>query len=169
MALVFLGLGSNVGDSVATIKAAFAELAGELRNPKFSRLWRSRPRYMEDQPDFVNAAIAGETDLEPRALLGMIQGIEAAHGRDRSREQFKGPRPLDVDILLYGDRLIAEPDLLIPHPGLRERKFALLPLLDIAPRLVDPATGVRFSAIAASLPAQGIYLLGGDGYDYALA
>jgi 2-amino-4-hydroxy-6-hydroxymethyldihydropteridine diphosphokinase len=165
MVQVFLGLGSNMGDSASILASASAALSGLLKNARTSRLWRSRARYLEDQADFLNAAIVGETELEPRSLLAEIHKIEADHGRNRDVETFKGPRPLDIDILLYGDRLLAEPDLVIPHPGLRERKFAMLPLLELAPDLADPATGARFSAIAASLAPQGVYLLGHQSYD----
>lgn len=165
MPLVFLGLGSNVGDGPATIRSAFAELQLILAEARLSRLWRSRARYLEEQPDFVNAAACGITDLSPRELLQKVNAIEAAHGRDRSVELRKGPRPLDIDILLYGDRLVAERDLIIPHPGIAERKFVLLPLLELSPDLAHPATGEPFAAVAAALPPQGIYLMESDRYD----
>lgn len=160
MARVYLGLGANLGDGESTIRAAFVELEGLLVGAQLSRLWRSSPLYLEDQPDFINAAAAGETELSPRALLEAVNAIETAFGRDRSRERTKGPRPLDIDILLYGDLVMAEPDLVIPHAGLRERLFALLPLMDLEPSLVDPSTGMLFAKIASELPPQGIYLMG---------
>jgi 2-amino-4-hydroxy-6-hydroxymethyldihydropteridine diphosphokinase len=159
MARVFLGLGSNVGDSAATIRAAFAELSRILRTARLSRLWRSRALYVEDQPDFVNAATVGETELPPRELLVAVNEIESMFGRDRSRERVKGPRPLDIDILLYGDLIIREKDLIVPHSGLRERRFALEPLLDLDAGLLDPESGEAYSKVLESLPPQGIYLL----------
>ncbi|HRY56370.1 MAG TPA: 2-amino-4-hydroxy-6-hydroxymethyldihydropteridine diphosphokinase [Spirochaetia bacterium] len=165
MAVVYLGLGSNLGDAERSLREAFRELGGILGGARLSRLWRSKARYVEDQPDFLNAVAAGDCALPPRELLAAVNRIEAAFGRDRSRERIKGPRPLDIDILLYGERLVAEPDLVIPHPGLRERKFALLPLLELAPGLLDPASGRSFASILASLPPQGIYLLGHGDYD----
>jgi 2-amino-4-hydroxy-6-hydroxymethyldihydropteridine diphosphokinase len=159
MARVFLGLGSNVGDGAATIRAAFAELSRTLGGARLSRLWRSRALYVEDQPDFINAAAMGDTDLEPRAVLALINSVEAAFGRDRSLERPKGPRSLDIDILLFGDLRISSPELTIPHPGLKERLFALLPLLDLDGALADPSTGTPFAEIAEALPPQGIYLL----------
>jgi len=162
---VYLGLGSNLGDSADIVRKAFGELCLRLRRPRLSSLWRSRARYLTDQPDFVNAVAEGETSLSPRELLAMVNAVEAAFGRDRSKEIHKGPRSLDIDILLYGKKILAEADLIVPHPGLRERKFALLPLLELDPALADPVSGERFERILASLPSQGIYLHDRGGYD----
>jgi 2-amino-4-hydroxy-6-hydroxymethyldihydropteridine diphosphokinase len=162
---VFLGLGSNQGDSVAIVIGAYRELCRFLALPRLSRLWCSRAQYRMDQPDFINAVAAGETSLLPCGLLAAVNAVEAAFGRDRSKEISKGPRPLDIDILLYGKKIIAEDDLIVPHPGLRERKFALIPLLELEPELVDPVSGESYELILASLPTQGIYLHDGAGYD----
>jgi 2-amino-4-hydroxy-6-hydroxymethyldihydropteridine diphosphokinase len=159
MARVFLGLGSNVGDGAATIRSAFAELAEILGKPRLSRLWRSRAMYVEDQGDFINAAALGETDLSPRELLASVNAIEERFGRDRGRERPKGPRTLDIDILLFGSLILHESDLILPHAGLKERRFALQPLIDLDPKLLDPETGESYSKILDSLPPQGIYLL----------
>jgi 2-amino-4-hydroxy-6-hydroxymethyldihydropteridine diphosphokinase len=159
MARVYLGLGSNVGDGVWTIRAAFVEFSSFLSDARLSRFWRSKAMYIEEQPDFVNAAAMGETELRPRDLLSAVNAIEASFGRDRSREVNKGPRPLDIDILLYGDEVLREPDLVIPHAALHERRFALQPLLDLEPTLRDPVSGARYSDILEALPPQGIYLL----------
>ncbi len=161
MARAFLGLGSNLGNASDTLGAAFARLAdGILEGARISRLYRSKPLYVEDQPDFVNAVAAGETGLPPRELLAAVNRIEASFGRDRSREIRNGPRSLDIDILLYGDLVLDEPGLAIPHPRLGERSFALIPLLELEPALVDPRGGRSYAEIARSLPEQGIYLLG---------
>jgi len=162
---VFLGLGSNEGSPRDTINAAFERLCQILSSARLSPLWRSRARYYRDQPDFVNAAAAGQCSLSPRELLRAVNEIEAEFGRDRSREIKKGPRPLDIDILLYGRQIVAEPDLIIPHAGLRERKFALLPLTELDPGLTDPVSGRSYLSILASLPPQGIYLLDCPDYD----
>ncbi|MGA2545026.1 MAG: 2-amino-4-hydroxy-6-hydroxymethyldihydropteridine diphosphokinase [Rectinemataceae bacterium] len=159
MARVFLGLGANLGDRAGTIRAAYSELSKLLEAARLSRLWRSRPLYVEVQPDFINAAVVGDTDLSPRALLAAVNAIEADFGRDRLRERPKGPRNLDIDILLYGSLILAEPDLIIPHAGLNERQFALQPILDLDDGLMDPVSGLAFSKIAEALPPQGIYLL----------
>ncbi len=161
MALVVLGLGSNLGDAAATIKAAFARLAaGILEDARLSRLYRSKPLYLEEQPDFVNAAAAGRASLGPRELLRELNRIEADFGRDRLRELRNGPRSLDIDILLYGDLVLDDPELILPHPRLAERLFALLPLLELEPGLIDPLGGEPYAKIAKSLPEQGIYLIG---------
>lgn len=160
MTRVFLGLGSNQGDSAATIRAAFVRLSEDvLTSAKLSRLYRTRPLYVENQPDFVNAVASGDTELGPRELLAAVHRIESLFGRDRAKEISKGPRPLDIDILLYDDRMIDESDLLIPHPRIAERRFVLVPLLELEPGLSDPRSGVPYSEILASLPEQGIYLL----------
>jgi 2-amino-4-hydroxy-6-hydroxymethyldihydropteridine diphosphokinase len=160
VARVFLGLGSNVGDSAATIRAAFAELASLLADARLSRMWRTKAMYVTDQADFINAAAMGETALSPRELLAAVNSIEAGLGRDRGRERFKGPRTMDIDILLYGDLVLRESELCIPHALLRERRFALEPLLDLDPSLRDPSNGESYAKVLASLPPQGIYLLG---------
>ena len=159
MARVFLGLGSNLGDSASTLRAAFGKLSELLEGARLSRLWRSRALYFTQQPDFINAAVVGECSLSPRGLLEAVNGIEAAFGRDRSKELAKGPRSLDIDILLYGSLLVSEANLVIPHPGLGQRLFALLPVLDLEPGLLDPRSGEAFSRFAEALPLQGIYLL----------
>jgi len=160
VARAYLGLGSNVGNSAATIRAAFASLETFLSGSRLSRLWCTKAMYVTDQADFVNAAAMGETTLSPRELLVTINAVEALFGRDRVRERFKGPRSLDIDILLYDDIVLREADLVIPHAALRERQFALEPLLDLDPSLRDPLSGEPYAAVLASLPPQGIYLLG---------
>jgi 2-amino-4-hydroxy-6-hydroxymethyldihydropteridine diphosphokinase len=159
MVRVYLGLGSNVGDGAAILRSAYAELSKLLANPRLSRLYRTKAMYVEDQPDFVNAAASGESSLSPRELLDAVNRIEAAFGRERERERFKGPRSLDIDILLYGSLIVSEPGLAIPHAGLRDRLFALLPLLDLDGSLRDPIGGEAYSELAAALPPQGIYLI----------
>jgi len=109
-------------------------------------------------------AVSGWYSHSPDELLSAIHEIEAGYGRDRSNEIIKGPRTLDIDILLFSDKIIAEPHLIIPHPGLIERKFALLPLLELDYNLVHPALGVPLWKIAAALPTQGIYPV--DDYQY---
>lgn len=165
MATVYLGLGANVGDAKNTLELAFRELGLFFASPRLSRLWRSKARYVEDQPDFINAVAMGECALSPRELLAEVNRIEAAFGRDRDQEVRKGPRKLDIDILLYGETVIAEADLIIPHAAIRERKFVLVPLLELKSDLRDPVTGASFESILAALPPQGIYLLDSGDYD----
>ncbi len=165
MPLVYLGLGGNRGDAAATLRAAFAELSLLLKEARLSSLWISRARYYEAQPDFVNAVCGGETTLSPTELLGELHRIEARFGRNRVEEIRKGPRSLDLDILLYGNRLVVQENLVIPHVGLKERKFALLPLLELDPGIIDPASGRPFMEYLAALPPQGIYQLDAGRYD----
>ena len=132
MAEVLLGLGGNLGDPIATIAAALRRLEeGGVRIARRSRYYRTPPWGVTEQPDFVNLCIAADTDLSPRALLDLAQGIEAALGRERVLRW--GPRIIDIDILAYNDLTMNEPGLELPHPGLTQRAFVLVPLLDIAP------------------------------------
>ena len=131
-----LGLGANLGERTARMRDALSALAVHpaVRLRAVSPLYETAPWGMTDQPAFLNAAALVETNLPPRALLDAILSVEAALGRDR-REKW-GPRTIDIDILTYGDGTVAEPDLVIPHPHLHERAFALAPLLDVAPHAI---------------------------------
>lgn len=160
MEKIWLGLGSNLGDSETLIAQACRALQASVSGLRVSRLWRSRARYVENQPDFLNAVVSGHTSLEPEILLEEVHRIEAELGRDRSASVPKGARTMDIDILLYGERIIARDDLVIPHPGIRERKFVLLPLLELDPGLKDPVSGKPFLEFLAGLPPQGIYPAG---------
>lgn len=106
-------------------------------------------------------AVSGATDLSPLDLLSATQAIEARWGRDRSRERFKGPRPLDIDILLYGNDILTLPGLVVPHPGLLERAFALVPLVELDPGLRHPQSGGLLSDALEAVKGQGIYLYAG--------
>jgi 2-amino-4-hydroxy-6-hydroxymethyldihydropteridine diphosphokinase len=114
-----------------------------------------------DQADFLNLVVCGYTGLSPRELLATVQGIEAEFGRDRSRERSKGPRTLDIDVLLYGDDALEIPELTLPHPGMLERAFVLVPLLELEPGLVHPVSRRPFSESIAAVSGQGIYLHAG--------
>ncbi len=165
MEKVHLGLGGNSGDTEKAFQEVILGLSAIFAGLRVSAIYRSSARYYEDQADFLNAVVEGWTGLSPRELLVAANALEAAAGRDRSKEIRKGPRRLDIDILLFGRHLIAESDLIIPHPGLRERKFALLPLVELDPNLTDPVSGSPLSAFLSSLPPQGIYLLHPADYD----
>ena len=149
MARAIVGLGANLGDPAVQLRAAI-DAIGRIADTHVvaaSSLYRTAPVGHEDQPDFVNAAVAIDTALEPRALLAALQSIERAAGRERS---FKNaPRTLDLDILLYGDRTIDEPGLTVPHPRLHERAFALAPLTSIAPDAIVPGRGRATDLLAA--------------------
>lgn len=151
-----LGLGGNVGEVRATLDAAVALFADsvEVRLIARSSDYRTPPWGVTDQPPFINCAIAVETSLPPRALLDRALSVERALGRDRSREERWGPRPIDIDLLAYDDLLLNEPDLVLPHPRLFERAFVLVPLAEIVPdRLIG---GRRVRDALAQLDATGI-------------
>jgi 2-amino-4-hydroxy-6-hydroxymethyldihydropteridine diphosphokinase len=121
-------------------------------------VYETEPLEYEKQPAFLNACVAGRCELSPLELLDTAQRIEAEAGRDRSAEIPKGPRALDIDVLLYGDRVQDKSGLTLPHPRLTERAFALRPLLDIEPVLTDPRSGRSYQSYLDSLSGQGIYL-----------
>ncbi|MHB0896228.1 MAG: 2-amino-4-hydroxy-6-hydroxymethyldihydropteridine diphosphokinase [Spirochaetales bacterium] len=167
METIWLGLGSNIGDKAATIRLAVGMLAEFIHDLRLSGLWLSKARYVLDQPDFLNGVVSGSTELSPQELLVAVNRIEASLGRDRGAVAPKGPRTIDIDILLYGDRIISDDTLIIPHPGMRERKFVLLPLFQLAPDLIDPVSGRAFQEFLAELPPQGIYPERSSLYDAA--
>lgn len=168
MERVWLALGSNLGDRAGYLDAAIARLGSDevLGGPiARSGLWESRARYYTEQPDFLNMVVRGDTALEPASLLAALQRIETDLGRLRDPGLPKGPRIIDIDILLYGSRIIVQDRLVVPHPGMRDRKFVLLPLLELDPELRDPVSGSRFAELLSILPAQGIYPWRASGYD----
>lgn len=146
-----IGLGGNVGDTVGVLRRAFGDLAAidASRLLRTSRLYRTPAWGFEAQPDFVNAVALLETALEPHALLEALLRIERRHGRDRGKETRWGPRTLDLDLLLYGERRMASPDLVVPHPRMHERAFVLRPMLDIAPEISIPGRGPVAGLLAA--------------------
>jgi len=123
-----------------------------------SSLYRTSPQYVLDQPDFLNLVVTGFTGISPFELLRQTQEIETSLGRNRSRERPKGERTLDIDILLFGSTVIDSKQLQLPHPGMLERAFVLVPLLELEPDLVHPVTGIRFSESLPGVKDQGIYL-----------
>ncbi|HUQ28961.1 MAG TPA: 2-amino-4-hydroxy-6-hydroxymethyldihydropteridine diphosphokinase [Usitatibacter sp.] len=130
---VAIALGSNMDDPEGQVSRAFDELS-QLPGTRVlakSRLHRTKPVGYANQPDFVNAVAVVETTLAPRALLDALLAIEARHGRVRTIPN--GPRTLDLDIILYGDRVIDEPGLTVPHPRAREREFVMAPLREVWP------------------------------------
>lgn len=137
MAEAFLGLGANLGDRRNNLLQALTHLSeAGLEVLAVSSIYESPPALVEDQPDFLNLVAHVRTALPPRGLLEACLGVEAEMGRVRERRW--GPRNIDIDILLYDRLAIAEPDLTVPHPGLMERPFFLMPLLEIAPNVLLP-------------------------------
>jgi 2-amino-4-hydroxy-6-hydroxymethyldihydropteridine diphosphokinase len=143
--LVFIGLGGNVGDALSTLRTALHRLMTVPRSRVVaaSRFYRTPAWGQENQPHFVNAAVAIETALSPRTLLNELLNIERDFGRERAVDGSGrwGPRTLDLDILLYGDCQMDEPGLCLPHPYLHERAFALVPLLDLVSDIDIPGRG----------------------------
>jgi len=137
----FVGLGANLGEPEAQVRRAIEELATlrDTRLVRASSLYRSAPIGYTGQPDFVNAVAEVETALAPRALLAELLAIEAGFGR--RREFANAPRTLDLDLLLYGDAVITEPGLAVPHPRMHQRAFVLAPLVEIAGAIVVPGKG----------------------------
>jgi len=157
-----IGIGGNLGDVATTIGHAFAALDAlpETQVMRRSRLYRTPAWGMTLQPDFINAAVVLSTRLPAEALLEELLRIEREAGRDRDAQTERwGPRALDLDLLLYGDELIAHPGLCVPHPHLHERAFVLVPLAEIAPDALVPGRG-RVDALLAAVDAKGIVALG---------
>ena len=143
MQRVAIALGSNLGDRRAALAFAADRLAALLDNSVLSDIIETDPvgEGLEDQPLYLNAALVGETSLDARALLEALRQIETDYGRTRP---FPGAaRTLDLDLVLFGDSLVSEPDLEVPHPRFRERFFVLGPLAEIAPEMRDPLTGLK--------------------------
>jgi 2-amino-4-hydroxy-6-hydroxymethyldihydropteridine diphosphokinase len=141
----YVGVGSNLGDREGTIRAAIDGLPGVVA---VSKLRETEPVGPVEQPIFLNGAVALETELSPRELLDLLLAVERGLGRER-RERW-GPRTIDLDLLLYGDRTVDEPGLTLPHPRLHERRFALEPLAELDPELEIPGRG-RVTTLLAEL------------------
>lgn len=146
-----VALGSNLDDPAARVRAGLEALAALPHTELVARspLYGSAPMGPADQPDYVNAIARLATALSPHALLDHLQRIEAEAGRERGGPRW-GPRRLDLDIIVYGDRRIADARLTVPHPGAAERGFVLAPLADVAPELTLPGAG-RIADLAAAV------------------
>lgn len=156
MVEALIALGGNTGDVSDTLDRATAMLCDgdDVRLVARSSNYRTPPWGLEVQPAFINACLRIATALPPRALLARAHAIERMLGRDRSKEQRWGPRPVDIDLLAYDDVTLDEPDLKLPHPRLFERAFVLVPLAEIAPQWV--IAGVKVRDALARLDRTGI-------------
>jgi 2-amino-4-hydroxy-6-hydroxymethyldihydropteridine diphosphokinase len=145
----YVGLGANLGDREATIRRAVALLDAShgIRVTAVSTLRETEPWGPVEQPPFLNGAVEIETELEPRALLDVLLAVERRLGRTRDGERF-GPRTIDLDLLVVEDVTRVEPGLTLPHPRLHERRFALEPLVELAPDLVVPGRGSAAALLA---------------------
>jgi 2-amino-4-hydroxy-6-hydroxymethyldihydropteridine diphosphokinase len=164
---VYLGLGSNLGDSCQIVLDAVHALEEVLTGIRRASLYQTKPLYVTDQCCFINTVVEGSYTptkasspaASARELLSRLHEIEERFGRDRSKERRWGERFLDIDILLFEDLTINETDLTIPHPRLKERRFALEPLLEISPDIAEPGTGLFYKDLCDVLPDQGVRIL----------
>jgi 2-amino-4-hydroxy-6-hydroxymethyldihydropteridine diphosphokinase len=174
MHTAYIGMGANLagwaGAPQTTLAAAVSRLESFGSVVARSSLYSTEPVGIAEQPRFVNAVVALETDLEPWQLLSELLAIELEYGRDRAAEIANGPRTLDLDILLFGDARINEPGLEIPHPRLSQRAFVLIPLCEIAPQATDPRTGKTVTQLLHDLfpdcedESDAVVQIQGDGW-----
>ena len=152
----YIGIGSNLESPADQVRQAFDDLANlrESQLQRTSGLYRSAPMGQQDQPDFVNAAAALLTRLDARKLLIELKKIEDGHGRDRSSGRW-GPRTMDLDLLVFGDQSINSEGLVVPHPGIAERNFVLLPLDELAPHLQVPGLASVHNLTSALAAREG--------------
>lgn len=157
MERVYIGLGSNLAEPREQLRGALRALAAvpSSRLVAVSSLYASDPLGPPDQPRYNNAVATLETLLAPLDLLDALQAIEKAHGRERKAERW-GPRTLDLDILLFGDRLLDEPRLTVPHYHLHARAFVLYPLAEIAPQNLQLPDGRNLANLLAACPFEGL-------------
>jgi 2-amino-4-hydroxy-6-hydroxymethyldihydropteridine diphosphokinase len=148
---VFLSLGSNLGDRSALLQEAETALGrAGFETLSRSSVYETEPVGGPAQGEYLNRVLGGRTALEPRALLEACLGVEKTAGRVRAERN--GPRTLDVDLLLFGAQVRSEPSLVVPHPRMHERRFVLVPLAEIAPRLVHPVLELTIAELLARCP-----------------
>jgi 2-amino-4-hydroxy-6-hydroxymethyldihydropteridine diphosphokinase len=154
--LVYIGLGANLNQPLETIQKAIGalKLLPDSELIEQSSIYSSKPMGPADQPDYVNAVALLKTTLTPHQLFAQTCQIEQDHGRTRNGEHW-GPRTLDLDILLFGDRTIDDTQLTVPHYGLKDREFVVMPMMDINPNLILPC-GTDLQSISKQLPLNGL-------------
>jgi 2-amino-4-hydroxy-6-hydroxymethyldihydropteridine diphosphokinase len=155
MALAYIALGSNLGDRAQTLSFAIDRLGRLGTVTARSSFYDTEPVGFRDQPAFLNAVVAVETDLEPFDLLREMLAIEREFGRDRSNSASNGPRTLDLDLLVMGNCVTTSSELTLPHSALARRRFVLAPLAEIAPLLRHPVLKQNIAELLKSLPDEG--------------
>ena len=144
---VYLSLGSNLGNRRANLAKALRLLRDSVEIVKVSSVYDTEPVGVGEQPRFLNMMCCIDTDMGPKQLLSFVKGIESKMGRELKLRN--APRDIDIDIIFYGDTIMDTPELIIPHPRMRERAFVLVPFAEMAPEVVHPATGERVGDLAA--------------------
>ena len=152
---VAIGLGSNLGDRLAALRAGFGALSTLLSDIRASRVFETVPLHLRDQPAFLNACVTGTTGIEPEDLLRALKEVERGQGRAADGPRY-GPRILDLDLLLYGDGAIWTPELTVPHPRMHERAFVLVPLAELAPNWQHAGLGRTIRELRDGVPDVGV-------------
>jgi 2-amino-4-hydroxy-6-hydroxymethyldihydropteridine diphosphokinase len=154
MSIVYLALGTNLGDRFANLQAAITALPPTVRVLEQSPIYETPPWGLTDQPAFLNMVLKGETALAPAQLLDHLKRLERTLGRLPAVRW--GPRQIDMDILFYDELILETPGLVIPHPRLQERAFVLVPLADLAPELIHPLLGQSVRGLLAKVDISGV-------------
>lgn len=156
MEQIVLGLGSNVGDRLRYLRNAVRAIMNFTGALRVSHVYMTKPQDYLQQDDFLNMVLAADYDKSPDTLLAAIQKIEKDNGRNRAHAVNKGPRTLDIDILLFGMRRIQTESLIVPHPAMTKRQFVLIPLLELLPDFADPITKTPYKKFLSELENQGV-------------